>query len=224
MGERDDELEAASWLRARSFYAYPEERKFAGEIHQAMIAEEEFTLLKAARLNRILAANSSPYSKEDATSEQSACLVALYPTAELGEAGQADEKLLLTDDGNTWLTLVGTLDLHAVRAMPDEVLIGSCSNAAYLANVCTAPAARRRGVGENLLQEARNLATNWGVEGMYVHTLAVNEIAMKFYSRHGFAVEKEETANEAHYRGRCLDGIEGRGRTVLLRDTLLHEQ
>jgi hypothetical protein len=32
MGNRDDELEAASWLRARSFYAYPEERKFAGEV------------------------------------------------------------------------------------------------------------------------------------------------------------------------------------------------
>lgn len=34
MGERDDELEAASWLRARSFYAYPEERKFAGEVNE----------------------------------------------------------------------------------------------------------------------------------------------------------------------------------------------
>jgi hypothetical protein len=34
MGERDDELEAASWLRARSFYAYPEERKFAGEVRK----------------------------------------------------------------------------------------------------------------------------------------------------------------------------------------------
>jgi ribosomal protein S18 acetylase RimI-like enzyme len=187
-----------------------------------MVAEEEFSLLKAARLNRILAENSSPYSQEDGTRERSACLVALYPTAELGEAGNADEQLLLTDDGDTWLTLVGTLDLHAVRAMPDEVLIGSCTNAAYLANVCTAPAARRRGVGESLLREARNLAKSWGVEGMYVHTLAVNEIAMKFYDRNGFVVEKEETANQAHYRGRCLDGIEGRGRSVLLRDTLLH--
>ena len=30
-GERDDEFEAAAWLRARSFYAYNPERKFAGE-------------------------------------------------------------------------------------------------------------------------------------------------------------------------------------------------
>ena len=32
LADRDDELEAASWLRARSFYAYPPERKFAGEV------------------------------------------------------------------------------------------------------------------------------------------------------------------------------------------------
>jgi hypothetical protein len=32
MAERDDELQAASWLRARSFYAYPPERAFAGEV------------------------------------------------------------------------------------------------------------------------------------------------------------------------------------------------
>ena len=37
LGERDDELEAASWLRARSFYAYPEERKFAGEVKDTNI-------------------------------------------------------------------------------------------------------------------------------------------------------------------------------------------
>ena len=56
---------------------------------------------------------------------------------------------------------------------------------------------------------------------MYVHTMAVNEAALRFYERQGFVVEKEESANEAHYRGRCLDGVEGRGRTVLLRDAQL---
>ena len=34
LADRDDELEASSWLRARSFYAYPVERKFAGEVSQ----------------------------------------------------------------------------------------------------------------------------------------------------------------------------------------------
>jgi len=33
---RDDELERAAWLRARSFYAYPPERKFAGEVSQLL--------------------------------------------------------------------------------------------------------------------------------------------------------------------------------------------
>ena len=59
------------------------------------------------------------------------------------------------------------------------------------------------------------------MEELYVHTMAVNEIAVQFYDREGFVVEKEESSNQAHYRGRCLDGIEGRGRTVLLRDTRL---
>ncbi len=60
-----------------------------------------------------------------------------------------------------------------------------------------------------------------GVLDLFVHTLAVNEVALRFYEKNGFTVEKEETSNEAHYRGRCLDGIEGRGRSVLLKDTLL---
>lgn len=34
---------------------------------------------------------------------------------------------------------------------------------------------------------------------------------------------QEESSNQAHYRGRCLDGIEGRGRTLLLRDTRLRD-
>ena len=55
-----------------------------------------------------------------------------------------------------------------------------------------------------------------------MHTLAVNGIARRFYDECGFVVEKEESSNTAHYRGHCLDGIEGAGRTVLLRDTCLH--
>jgi GNAT superfamily N-acetyltransferase len=60
------------------------------------------------------------------------------------------------------VALVGSLDLYAVRALNGEVLIGNSQNAAYLANVCTAGAARRRGVGQALLQEARRLALTWG--------------------------------------------------------------
>jgi hypothetical protein len=50
--------------------------------------------------------------------------------------------------------------------------------------------------------------------------MAVNEIGRSFYGSQGFVVEQEESSNDAHYRGRCLDGIEGRGRTILMRDNL----
>ena len=59
------------------------------------------------------------------------------------------------------------------------------------------------------------------MDGLYVHTQAVNEVARSFYEQQGFIVEQEESSNEAHYRGKCLDGIEGRGRSVLLKDTRL---
>ena len=54
-----------------------------------------------------------------------------------------------------------------------------------------------------------------------MHTLAVNEVALRFYEKQGFVVEKEEPVNKARGRGHCLDGIEGRGRSVLLRDACL---
>jgi hypothetical protein len=59
-----------------------------------------------------------------------------------------------------------------------------------------------------------------GISTLYVHVMAVNEIGRALYTSCGFVVEQEETANQAHYRGHCLDGIEGRGRTVLLRKAL----
>lgn len=193
-----------------------------------MVAEEEFKDLKSQRLNRILA---KAKKEEDAQQERSETLIAVCQASDLGienidEILENEEfqhisewRRLLLNDGDDWKILVGSLDVYAVRAMPGEVLIGSCQNPAYLANVCAANIARRRGVGESLLRAARETAAAWNVDGLYVHTMAVNEIAMRFYERNGFLKEKEETSNQAHYRGRCLDGIEGRGRTVLLKDS-----
>lgn len=42
--------------------------------------------------------------------------------------------------------------------------------------------------------------TSAGVDTLYVHTLAVNEVAQQFYAKHGFVAEQEESSNEAHYR------------------------
>lgn len=60
-----------------------------------------------------------------------------------------------------------------------------------------------------------------GADGLFVHMMAVNERARSFYDKLGFRVEKEESSNEAHYRGRCLDGVEGRARSILMRDSRL---
>ena len=137
--------------------------------------------LKAARLNRKLDGTNG-------SGERQACLVALCPAAELAAPGapELDARLLVSsasaplagsDTGGGpreraaaaaavaaggQLAVVGTLDVYAARALAGEVLIGSSQNAAYLANVCSAPAARRRGVGTALLAAARDLARTWG--------------------------------------------------------------
>ena len=180
-----------------------------------MIAEEESKALRALRLDRKLQRNSTSNQSTDTTES----IIALCDPSML--FSDIDNCLKISDDGDTWQAAVGTLDIHYTRALPGEVLIASCTNAAYLANVCTAQAARRRGVGEAMVEEARKIARSWGAQALLVHTMAVNEIALDFYQRNGFIIEKEETSNQAHYRGRCLDGIEGRGRTVLLCDSKL---
>ncbi len=67
------------------------------------------------------------------------------------------------------------------------------------------------------------LASAWGADALYVHTMAANGAALRFYSENGFVTEQEESSDAAHRRGRCLDGVEGLGRTVLLRDTLFNK-
>ncbi len=200
----DEEIECVAWLRATSFYAYPPERKFAGEIHQMMIAEEESKSLKALRLGAKL-----DNDKETVT------LVATCDVNAMDEES-VDERLVCVNESGSARMVVGSLDVHFARALAGEFLIGDSDHAAYLANVCTAEAARRRGVGLALLEHAKALALAREADQILVHTMAVNEIARAFYERHGFVVEKEESSNVAHYRGRCLDGIEGGGRTVLL--------
>lgn len=209
----DEEIECVSWLRAKAFYAYPPERKFAGEIHQMMIAEEESKSLKALRLDAIL--------REKQGTESDEKTITLLALCARDEVKTPDENLCFVDTDGLNVTVVGSLDVHFAKALAGEVLIGSSEHAAYLANVCTADAAKRRGVAAQLLARARQVARENAADDLFVHTMAVNEIARAFYEKNGFVVEKEETSNQAHYRGRCLDGVEGLARTVLLRDSLL---
>ena len=63
-----------------------------------------------------------------------------------------------------------------------------------------------------------------GCEALFVHILWVNTRARQFYESQGFYIDMEESANTAHYRGHCLEGIEGRGRTILLRYDLVERE
>ena len=58
--------------------------------------------------------------------------------------------------------VIGTLDLHAVKAMKGEVLIGNSDHAAYLANVCVSNEAKRQGVGAAMMESARQICREWG--------------------------------------------------------------
>lgn len=205
----DGELNSAAYLRAVSFYAYPPERAFAGQIHQQQMWKEELFLLKRQR-NRRKAGGFNP-------GEESATLVAMCPQSQVPEI---DEWLQISRGDGEEEAVIGSLDLHAVKAMTGEVLIGNSSHAAYLANVCVSDEAKRQGVGAAMIHTARQICREWGADALFVHLMAVNEIGRRFYGSQGFVVEQEESSNEAHHRGRCLDGIEGRGRTILMRDTL----
>ena len=65
---------------------------------------------------------------------------------------------------------------------------------AYLSNVCVLPVARRTGLGRRLMNRAMRVAKGWGVERLYVHVVADNVGARKFYEDLGFVVEAEEIA------------------------------
>lgn len=183
-----------------------------------MKAGEEFDALVARREAMERELKAATERGEESPRERAAPLVALAPAAEVEALSIDDDLLLLSSPSSQQMALVGTLDLVAARSVEGEVLLGGGKAPAYLANVCVAPSGRRRGVGDALLVQARQLARSWACDGLFVHSLAVNEIAERLYKSNGFVVEKEEGAAEAARRGRCLDGVEGLGKSVLYRD------
>ncbi|KAK9844592.1 hypothetical protein WJX74_004391 [Apatococcus lobatus] len=203
-----EELQAAAVLRALSFYAYPPERAYAGQIHQQMQADSEFNALIEMTSEELRRQNHAKITGQ-LQLIHSFCLIAVCQQL-LG--AELDNRLRIGSEA-----VVGTLDLYSAHAPPGQVLIGNSRQAAYLGNVCSCEAVRRQGVGSALLRTATAYARTWGADNLYVHIKAVNTSAEEFYRRFGFVKEKEESANDAHYRGHCLDGVEGKGRTALLR-------
>jgi ribosomal protein S18 acetylase RimI-like enzyme len=231
----DAELAAAAALRAHSFYLYPPDRAFAGRLHQELKTREEYEALVAVR--------DASEAAGPAAGSRSACIIALAPLSAFGppppplpspstahpdpsDPSYPHPALHLGPDpacGGAAVAVVGTLDVAYARAVAGEDLVGDAPSAAYMANVCAAPPARRRGIGARLLAAARGAALAWGVDALYVHALAVNEVAARFYGGAGFVVEKAEAPAAAKARGHCLDGVEGLGRAVLWRDGRLRD-
>eukprot|EP00892_Ulva_mutabilis_P007501 jgi/Ulvmu1/5122/UM021_0139.1 len=199
----DEELESIAMLRACSFYVVPAERSFAGQRYQEMKAAEETVKLQEYR-------DSELNGREKRIS-----IAAIIHTEQLDiEAMDIPQHLMLP---GTRQVVVGTLDVVVAAAVEGQFLRGHDRDAAYMINVCVADIARRRGVGKQLVQAALTAAASLGSKTLYVHLMAVNEVGRALYESMGFTLEQEETSNQAHYRGQCLDGIEGRGRTILMK-------
>lgn len=58
--------------------------------------------------------------------------------------------------------VIGTLDVILAPSVEGEILRGHDRNAAYMINVCVADAARRRGVGKQLIHGAVQTASSLG--------------------------------------------------------------
>ncbi|KAK9789370.1 hypothetical protein WJX73_006920 [Symbiochloris irregularis] len=176
-----EELWQAAQLRAQAFYVYPPERAFAGKLHQAVMAKEELQYLM------------------ERSEDTSTCLLAFR--AEPDQHADAPDR---SDgsDGSEVVNAVGTLDVVLQASLAREVLRGRTTRPAYLANLCVADVARRRGVASSMLTAARQLACSWEVDGLFVHMMAANAGARAFYEQHGFVLDQEESSNRAHYRGR----------------------
>ena len=86
------------------------------------------------------------------------CLVAIATVPDRSLPDVPDE--LLVDGGRA--AVVGTLDVAAARAVPGEALVGQQEDAAYMLNVCAAPAVRRRGVGQAMVAAAVDTAADIG--------------------------------------------------------------
>jgi ribosomal protein S18 acetylase RimI-like enzyme len=105
------------------------------------------------------------------------------PAREHLEALVADERtaLLVARDGDG--RIVGSLTLASYR-IPS-------GHPAWVEDVVVDEAARGRGVGEALTEEAKRLATEWGVTSVRLTSRPAREAANRLYARLGF--ERHET-------------------------------
>ncbi|KAG2435258.1 hypothetical protein HXX76_007336 [Chlamydomonas incerta] len=219
------ELRAAAYLRAISFYTYPEGRsEFAARSHRRLKADTEweavtqkvegrdelykdldvscFVACVADDLVQLPAPGSSAASVSGSSSgdpDRQELLAALRAGLDASAQLPADPAA-----GVSRQLVVGSLDLNVGHTLPSEELIGKQPKEdprhrrAYLSNVCVAPAARRLGVARALLRVAEEEARRKGVEWLYVHVVADNQPAVALYcGAMGFEVEQAESEGYA---------------------------
>ncbi|XP_024399712.1 GCN5-related N-acetyltransferase 7, chloroplastic [Physcomitrium patens] len=198
-GRTPEIIRAAAYLRALSFYTYPEGRgEEAIRLHRKMKAEDEFTAL------------TSKVAGLEQGYKRIVCILALYPLSCLPDRSLVDlhPALKVTLANGEEHVLVGSLDLSQGKVLPGEI-VGSKPQGSsaerergYLSNVCVAPLMRQRGIGVALLLQSQKIAQHWGITSLYVHVVVTNDAAVKLYSKGGFILEKEETASEARNQAR----------------------
>mmetsp|Transcript_31815 Transcript_31815/g.90357 ORF Transcript_31815/g.90357 Transcript_31815/m.90357 type:complete len:186 (+) Transcript_31815:248-805(+) len=91
--------------------------------------------------------------------------------------------------------LLGTLDI--VDLLPSErnrsytslrPLVDHVSSAAYMANVCVHPSARRQSIASQLVGYTQGIAALWDVQMLWTEVEASNTAALRLYQDSGFEV------------------------------------
>ncbi|KAF7806591.1 N-acyltransferase superfamily protein [Senna tora] len=191
----DDELWAASCLRARSFNDFRPDT-FGLQDHLKYLAEREFEALK----ERV--------SGKRVSFRKVSCINASLPESYISnisnELCSACKYVLRGEDR----IVVATLDLNQCLGLPDEIVgmkpevVGSDITRAYLSNVCVAKELQRNGLAYALLEKAKIVARDWGITDLYVHVAVNNEAAKKLYIKSGFVYESDEPTWQARFLDR----------------------
>ena len=71
-------------------------------------------------------------------------------------------------------------------AMINPILGARDEAKAELLAIAVSPEYQRRGIGKRLLEYMEDLARNFGIEEMNIHTAAINKAAYRFFAKNGF--------------------------------------
>ncbi|XP_041997220.1 uncharacterized protein LOC121747278 [Salvia splendens] len=180
----DEEYWTAAWLRAEAHW---ESFSYMRHIdsYKRKYAEEEFYALKRR------------CHGQEGKSLNCFCFVAIK---------KEDKNVRRT----VLNSIVGTLDLSIKQFRQGETHLGKTKKHsavlavqepldtckyAYIANVCVAKFARRRGIASNMLYLAADVATTAGMKQLFVHVNADNNPAQDLYKKIGFEVVEEASSS-----------------------------